>query len=111
MGLDGIHPSVLRELAEELTKPLSIIYQQSWSPGEVPDGWRLADVTPLYKKGWKEGLGNYSPVSLTLVPGKVMEPFITRRAQDSQGIRPSQHGFMKSTSCLTNLICYDQGPA
>ena len=29
--------------------------------------------------------------------------------QDSQGIRPSQHGFMKGRSCLTNLISsYDQ---
>ncbi|PKU42867.1 rna-directed dna polymerase from mobile element jockey- hypothetical protein [Limosa lapponica baueri] len=37
MGPDGIHPRVLRELARELTKPLSIIYQQSWSTGEVPD--------------------------------------------------------------------------
>ncbi|WP_237584555.1 hypothetical protein, partial [Salmonella sp. gx-f5] len=36
MGLDGIHPRVLRELAEELAKPLSIIYQQSWLSGEVP---------------------------------------------------------------------------
>jgi len=29
--------------------------------------------------------------------------------KDSQGIRPSQHGFMKGRSCLTNLISfYDQ---
>lgn len=31
MGLDRIHPRVLRELAEEFTKPLLIICQQSWS--------------------------------------------------------------------------------
>jgi len=41
MGLDGIHPRVLRELAEELVKPLSIIYQQSWLTGEVPDDWMI----------------------------------------------------------------------
>ncbi|GAB0180201.1 hypothetical protein GRJ2_000485400 [Grus japonensis] len=73
MGLDGIHPRVLRELAEVLTKPLSIIYQQSWLTGEVPVDWKLANVTPIYKK---EELGNYRPVSLTLVLGKVMEQII-----------------------------------
>ncbi|GAB0207602.1 mitochondrial enolase superfamily member 1 [Grus japonensis] len=92
MGLDGIHLRVLRELAEELAKPLSIIYQQSWLTGEVPDDWRLANVTPIYKKGPKEDPGNYRPVSLTSVPGKVMEQFIlsalTRQVQDNQGIRP-----------------------
>ncbi|GAB0186148.1 mitochondrial enolase superfamily member 1 [Grus japonensis] len=102
-----------RELAEELAKPLSIFYQQSWLTGEVPDDWRLANVTPIYKKGWKEGQGNYRPVSLTSVLGKIMERFIlsvlTRQVQDNQGIRPSQHGFMKDRSCLTNLISfYDQ---
>jgi len=51
MGPDGIHPRVLRELAEELAKPLSIIYQQSWLRGEVPDDWRITSVTPIYKKG------------------------------------------------------------
>ncbi|KFQ14116.1 RNA-directed DNA polymerase from mobile element jockey, partial [Leptosomus discolor] len=78
MGLDGIHPRVLRELAEALAKPLSIIYQKSWSIREVPDDWRLANVMPIYKKGWKEDLGNYRPVSLTSVSGKVMEQFILR---------------------------------
>jgi len=113
LGLDGIHPRVPRELAEELAKPLSIIYQQSWITGEVQDDWRLAIVMPIDKKVWKEDPGNYRPVSLTSVPGKIMERFILsaliRHVKANQGTRPSQHGFMKRRSCLTNLISfYDQ---
>ncbi|KAK4820005.1 hypothetical protein QYF61_017384 [Mycteria americana] len=106
MGPDEIHPRVLKELAEMLTKPLSIIYQQSWLTGEVTVDWRLANVTPIYKKG----PGNYRPVTLTSVPGKLMEQIIlsaiTRHVEDNQGIKPSQHGFRKGRSCLTNLISF-----
>ncbi|RMC19594.1 hypothetical protein DUI87_03153 [Hirundo rustica rustica] len=49
MGPDGIHPRVMRELADELAKPLSI-YHQSWLTGEVPDDWKLANVTPFTKR-------------------------------------------------------------
>ncbi|KFQ86188.1 hypothetical protein N337_01360, partial [Phoenicopterus ruber ruber] len=90
MGLGGIHPRVLRELAAVLTKPLSVIYQQSWLTREVPVDWRLANVTPIYKKGHKEDPGNYRPVSLTSVPGKVMEQIIssaiTRHVRDNRVI-------------------------
>ncbi|KAK4829538.1 hypothetical protein QYF61_005177 [Mycteria americana] len=110
MGPDGIHPRVLRELAEVLTKPLTTLYQQSWLTGEVPVDWRLANVTPICKKGQKEDLGNYRPVSLTSVPGEVMEQIIlsamTQHVQDTQVIKLSQHGFMKGRSCLTNLISF-----
>ncbi|KAK4826198.1 hypothetical protein QYF61_006142 [Mycteria americana] len=110
MGPDEIHPRVLKELADVLTKPLSIIYQQSWLTGEVPADWRLANVTPIFKKGRKEDLGNYRPVSLTSVPGKLMEQIIlsavTRHVEDNQGTKPSQHGFRKGRSCLTNLISF-----
>ncbi|KAK4818722.1 hypothetical protein QYF61_018701 [Mycteria americana] len=110
MGPDGIHPRVPRELAEALTKPLSILYQQSRLTGEVPVDWGLANVTPIYKKGRKEDPGNYRPISLTSVPGKVMEQIIlsaiTRHVQDNQVIRPSQHGFRKGRSCVTNPISF-----
>ncbi|KAK4830600.1 hypothetical protein QYF61_012026 [Mycteria americana] len=110
MGPDEIHPRVLKELAEELTKPLSIIYQRSWLTGEVPVDCRLANVTPIYKKGRKEDPGNYRPISLTSVPGKLMEQIIlsaiTRHVEDNQGIKPGQHGFRKGRSCLTNLISF-----
>ncbi|KFO77742.1 Putative 115 kDa protein in type-1 retrotransposable element R1DM, partial [Cuculus canorus] len=76
MGLDGIHPRVLKELADVLPKPLSIIFQWSWLTGEVPLDWSLANIVPIYKKGCREDPGNYRPVSLTSVTGKVMEQVI-----------------------------------
>ncbi|KAK4832422.1 hypothetical protein QYF61_023101 [Mycteria americana] len=110
MGPDEIHPRVLKELAEVLTKPLSIIYQQSWPTGEVPADWRLANVTPIFKKGRKEDPGNYRPVSLSSVLRKLMEQIILSaiigHVEDNQGIKASQHGFRKGRSCLTNLISF-----
>ncbi|KAK4816576.1 hypothetical protein QYF61_017966 [Mycteria americana] len=110
MGPNEIHLRVLKELAEVLTKPLSIIYQQSWLTGEVAADWRLANVTPIFKKGRKEDSGNYRPVSLTSMPGKLMEQIIlsaiTQHVENNQGIKPSQHGFRKGRSCLTNLISF-----
>jgi len=73
LGPDGIHTRVLRELVEELAKRLSIISQQPWLTGEVPDDWRITSVTSIYKKGWKEDPENYRLVSPTSVQGKVME--------------------------------------
>ena len=80
--------------------------------GEVSDDRRIISVTPIYK-GQKEDPGSHRSVSLTSVLGKIMELFIlsvlTGHVKDNQGIRPSQHGFMKGRSCLTNLISfYDQ---
>ena len=100
MGPDEIHPRVLREVVEVIAELLSIIYQRSLLMGEVPEDWRLASVTPIYKKGCREDPRKYRPVSLTLVLGKVIEQIVLR------GIRPSQHGFTKGRSCLTNLISF-----
>ncbi|KAK4814906.1 LOW QUALITY PROTEIN: hypothetical protein QYF61_002034 [Mycteria americana] len=87
---------LLRELAEVLTKPLSILYQQSWLTGEVPVDWRSANVTPIYKKGRKEDPGSYRPASLTSVQGKVMEQIIlsaiTQHVQDNQVTRLVDEG-------------------
>ena len=67
-------------------------------------------MTPICKKSHKEDLWNYRPVSLTSVPGKVTKQIIwgeiTWHVRGIQGIRPSQHGFMKGRSCLTNLISF-----
>ena len=72
-GPDGLYPRVLRELADVVAKPLSIILWQSWLTGDVLVDWKLANVKPDFRKGWKDDPGSYRPISLTSVPGKVME--------------------------------------
>jgi len=113
MGPDGMHPQVLRELADVIAEPLSFIFERSWRTGEVPEDWRKASVTPIFKKGKKDYPGNNRPVSLTSILGKVMEQLIleviNKQVEEKKIIRSSQHGFIKGKSCLTNLISFYDG--
>jgi len=64
-GPDGIHPTVLTELAAEVAVPLTIISRSSLSSGTVPQSWKTANIAPIFKKGDKRDPSNYRAVSLT----------------------------------------------
>ena len=72
--------------------------------GSVPPDWKLANVTPIFKKGSKGDPSNYLPFSLTSVCCKVMESIIRDNIVEHltryQLIRPSQHSFVNACSSL-----------
>ena len=75
-GPDGITPELLQKLVDHVATPLSMIFTKSMREGTVPEDWRTANVTPIHKKGPRTDPGNYRPVSLTSVPGKLMEAIV-----------------------------------
>jgi len=102
-------PSVLyKNLSYSLAEPLSLLFASCQSVGKIPDEWRSAIVTPLYKGGISSAASNYRPVSLTCVVCKIMERIITSetlsylRAHDV--ISKQQHGFLSRRCTETNLL-------
>ena len=64
----------------------------------------------MFKKAKKEDLGNYRPVSLTSIPGKILEKLIKESMcntlVEGKILNDSQHGFVVGRSCITNLISF-----
>jgi hypothetical protein len=88
--------------------PLALIYYKSLSSGKIPECWRVANVTPLHKKGSRLDPANYRPVSLTSVTCKVMERIIRDTILDhlysNDLVSVHQHGFVRKKACVTNLL-------
>ena len=107
-GPDGFHSRVLKELADELAEPLAMIFNKSLEEGSLPDEWKDANVSPIFKKGEKSNPGNYRPISLTSIVCKVMESILRDRIMehltDNELLTRCQHGFVPKRSCITNLL-------
>ena len=96
-GPDGIHSRVVVETQEKLVRLLTIIVNKSLREGVVPDSWKEAEVVPIFKKGKRDDPGNYRPVSLTSICGKIMEKIVRKEIVDNlernEVISDVQHGF------------------
>ena len=72
-GPDLQHPVHLKGATEALAKPIATIFQKTLDNGTIPEPWKEAHVTPIFKKGPKAKPGNYRPVSVTSITCRTME--------------------------------------
>ena len=109
-GPDNIPSKFLRETAAELAPALTSLFKASLHQSKIPNDWRHARVSPLYKSGKSDRSkpANYRPISLTSISCKVMEHIICsnlmRHLDECDILTDFQHGFRRKRSCETQLV-------
>ena len=107
-GPDEISARVLKELGDILAPTLKIIFDYSLYTGTVPKYWKMANVTPLFKKGDRSQPNNYRPISLTSITSKIFEHILSsnimKHLEVNNILNHHQHGFRHNHSCETQLV-------
>ena len=96
-GHDGILIRMLRMCDESLVQPLSLIFTGSIDTGVYPDTWKKSNIVPVHKKGDKQIVNNYRPVSFLPICSKILEKIIfdsiTRSLNESKYLSDYRSGF------------------
>jgi hypothetical protein len=106
-GPDRLPLRILKDGATVLAKPLSVLFCKIYEKKEIPEQWKVSKVIPLHKKGKKENIENYRPISNLCSITKVFERLILLRLEEIEkenGIDLTgyeQHGFKKKRSTIT----------
>ena len=105
-GPDGIPNTFLRNLADQLTDPMLLIFNKPLTDGIFPSQWRDSFVMPIFKSGDRSLCKNYRDISLLSASAKVLEIIVCRKLEDAIGARinTAQHGFRASRLTATNLV-------
>ena len=107
-GPDAIRPKVLKELSQSIAPILQIIFTKSLQSNQVPDDWKQALITPVFKKGDRDCPSNYRPISLTCICSKLMEHIVTsnmiKHLEQHNILYYLQHGFRHGRSCETQIL-------
>ena len=107
-GPDKIPTAILKDAAEFLCKPLTMIFNSSLRLGTFPDRWKIARITPIYKSGAKDDTNNYRPISILSVLSKLFEKIAHDQLidflQSNKKLTQNQFAFRKLHSTITSLI-------
>ena len=105
-GADNIPARILKACSEELSTPLTLLFNRSFSLGKVPAQWKLANISPVHKANERELVDNYRSISLLSIPGKCQERIVHSviYSHVSAYLSEWQHGFVKGRSTATQLI-------
>ena len=108
-GSDGISGQMLLLCDDTVALPLQIIFQNILAKSSFPDMWKLADVTPIFKKGDKQLIKNYRPISLLPICGKIFEKIVFNNLYNylntNNLLTRNQSGFRPGDSTINQLLC------
>ena len=101
-GIDDIPPSVLKDTADVLAKPLARIINISLETGVFPSDWKTSKLTSIYKSGARDCIENYRPISIIPAISKIIEKIVHRQLsaylENDSLLNEYQFGFRKRRS-------------
>ena len=107
-GPDMIPARILRDMVEEISQILTTLFQRTIDLGELPEDWKSANVSPIFRKGDRFKASNYRPVSLTSLCCKLQEHIITSNVlshlEQHKILADFQHGLIAGRSCEIQLL-------
>ena len=99
---------MLREAAPAISESMTNLFNFSLQSGTLPVEWKSAHVIPIFKKGQKDLVKNYRPISLTSLLVKTLERLIYNRIfgfiESNNLLSSHQYGFRPGYSCTSQLI-------
>ena len=106
-GNDGFASRFIKDSIYSIAFYLTIVVNTSIVTGQYPNIWKYSQVVPYHKKGDKDDINNYRPVSLLPVISKVLEKVVADQLmgylESNHLLSNSQHGFRKTLSTETAL--------
>ena len=112
-GPDKFSGLLFKNVVNEISYPLSCIFNISMSTSSIPAIWKTEIITSIFKNGCPNEASNYRPISLTCIASKIMEAIIIDRRLDHlitcKLISSQQHGFLVCHPTNTQLLesCID----
>ena len=107
-GHDNISIRMFKICGDTICKPLELIFKQALTTGVFPSEWKKGNIVPCYKKGDKQNIKNYRPVSLLPICGKIFERLIFNEMFSfflaNNLLAPNQSGFKPGDSCINQLL-------
>lgn len=107
-GPDEFHPRFLKETADNIAYPVTVLFNKSIQEGRLPHEWKLANVTCIFKSGDKTQASNYRPISITSILCRMLENIIKSvimdHCNDNHVFSDSQYGFRQRRGCILQLL-------
>ena len=107
-GHDMLGIRMIKLCGNSICKPRSINFNDCQNEGKFPHEWKKANVIPVHRKGKKQSLKNYRPISLLPIISKIFERLIYNKIfnffAEKNLISPNQSGFRPRDSCVNQLL-------
>ena len=98
--------SLLKNIAPALSASLTNIFNECIESGKWPLNWKKGEWTPAFKKGNKQDIKNYRPITVLPLLGKVFEQLVSRQITTYYDhiMHPRITAYRKRHSTETTLI-------